>query len=55
MKFKDNFLEIYIYVQFLAINFWVGEVMDFELSPIEKILFSRNHVIFLILTIEFFA
>jgi hypothetical protein len=47
MNFKDSFLEIFIYVQFLAINVWVGEVMDFELSPIEKNLFSRNHVIFL--------
>jgi hypothetical protein len=42
MNFKEKFLEIYIYVQFLAINFWIGEVMDFE-----KILISRKHVIFL--------
>jgi hypothetical protein len=47
MNFKDNFLKIYIYVQFLAINFWVGEVMDFDKSLLEKILFSRKYVIFL--------
>jgi hypothetical protein len=47
MNFKDNFDEIYIYVQFLAISFWVGEVMDFDKNPIEKNLFSRNHMIFL--------
>jgi hypothetical protein len=47
MNFMENFLEIYIYVQFLAISFWVAKVMDFDKSPIEKILISRKHVIFL--------
>jgi hypothetical protein len=47
MNFMEKFLEIYIYVQFLAINFWVGEVMDFDKSPIDKNLISRKHVIFL--------
>jgi hypothetical protein len=47
MNFKEKFLEIYIYVQFLAISFWIGEVMEFDKSLIEKNLISRKHVIFL--------
>jgi hypothetical protein len=45
MNFKDNFREIYIYVQFVAINFWIGEVMDFDKSPIAKIL-SKYKLLF---------
>jgi hypothetical protein len=47
MNLMENFLEIYNYVQFLAINFWIEEVMDFDKSPIEKNLILGKHVIYL--------